>query len=175
MRNAKGIAAAAFACALALVTAGCGGSASDSAATDSSEAADSSQAANPWVEVASLEEAAEATGFDLVVPDSIEGYDERVISVMDDQIIQALYKDEASGSEICIRKGADSVSDISGDHNNYREESQANVGGREVGLMGNDGTVSLAGWFEGDYIYSVGAYDAGISPEDMKDIIAQVE
>lgn len=176
MMNGKKIAAATFALTLVLAGAGCGASSSGDATSADAATEDSAsqQVANPWVEVGSLVEAAELAGFDLTVPESIQGYDGFSIQVMEGQIIEVTYTDSDSGNEVCIRKGSSDIDDISGDHNYYAEMSQVSVGSRSVGLMGNDGTVSLAGWYEGDYVYSVGAYGEALSTEAMEEVISEI-
>lgn len=174
MLSAKKIAAATLVVSFALACAGCGsGSTSTTSSTDAATAA-GQEIANPWTDVSSLSEAAQLAGFDLTVPESIQGYDNFSIQVMEDQIIQVTYTNSDSENEVCIRKGPSDIDDISGDHNAYAEMSQVAVGSRSVALMGNDGTVSLAGWYEGDYVYSIGAYGEALSAEAMKEIVSEV-
>ena len=46
---------------------------------------------NPFIDYDSLEEAEKAVGFEINVPESIDGYSEKLISVMDGKMIQVCF------------------------------------------------------------------------------------
>ena len=97
----------------------------------------SAQIPNPWEDCSSLEEAQQLAGFSIQVPDSIDGYPNRSIQVMDTSMIQVLYEND-NEQQILIRKGIGS-DDISGDYNSYSESSQITVSDSSVTLKGNNG------------------------------------
>lgn len=113
------------------------------------------QIPNPWMELDTLEEAEEAAGFDIEVPDTIDGYGERCFRVMTADggaLLEVLCRNEAGS--LRIRKAPGS-GDISGDWNSYADSTDVTVNGSTVTLRGNDGQVSLAIWCAGGYAYAV--------------------
>ena len=131
----------------------------------------STQIPNPWEDCTSLEEAQQLAGFSIQVPDSIDGYPNRSIQVMDTSIIQVLYEMD-DDQQILIRKGTGS-DDISGDYNTYSEISQITVSDSSVTLKGNDGKIMVAIWSDGSYSYAIDA--SGITSEDMTALIEQIQ
>lgn len=138
---------------------------------------------SPFTDCDSIEEAEKATGFDITLPERIDGFDKISYSAMIRyKLIQAEYeKDE--NHYFCIRKAVGSE-DISGDYNSYREESEFEKNGRQVTLRGNNGNVNLALWTDGDYTYSIMYADLtdgqdnskkGITAEQMKALVMQVK
>lgn len=133
-----------------------------------------------------LADAAALAGFDIIVPDSVEGYEERAITAIENDMIQVLYLH--GDDEICVRKAAGDE-DCSGDYNAYSEEKTVTVGDREVTLRGNNGKVMVAVWTEGGYSYSIGVYayaqhndgvadpesNTGMIEEAITALIAQVQ
>ena len=111
------------------------------------------QIANPFVDYATLEEAAQAAGFTLKVPNVKEG-SVPVIQVMDGVMIQFIFVDENGDPSLYIRKEAGDE-DISGDYNEYPEITTETVGDRTVTVKGSDGKVSVAIWTANGYSYAV--------------------
>ena len=99
------------------------------------ETTESVQIPNPWVDCTSLEEAGKLAGFSFTAPDALEGYPEKYIAAIENEIAEVIFNDE-DGAEICFRKGV-GIEDISGDY------------------KGNDGLVSNATWTDGTYAYSI--------------------
>lgn len=138
---------------------------------------------SPFTDCKSLEEAEEVAGFDISIPDKIEGYDAISYAAMQqDKLIQVDYS-KNDNRYICIRKAVGDE-DISGDYNVYKEETRAELDGRQVTFKGNDGKVSLTTWTDGDYAYSLMYADitdettgskAGISLEQMKELVSKVK
>ncbi len=148
---------------------------------------DNTQIPNPFTDCDTLADAAALAGFDIIVPDSVEGYEERAITAaMENNMIQVLYLH--GEDEICIRKAA-TDEDCSGDYNAYSEEKTVTVGDREVTLRGNNGKVMVAVWTEGGYSYSIGVYayaeyndgvadpesNTGMAEDMITALIAQVQ
>lgn len=137
---------------------------------------------SPITDCESLDEAEGVAGIAIRVPEKIEGYENISYSAMKRyQLVQVEYHQDEQ-HYICIRKAA-GTEDISGDYNNYKEESTAEIDGRQVTIKGNDGKAALAFWTDGDYSYSVMAADlteapastgAGISMEQMKTLVSAV-
>lgn len=130
----------------------------DGAATTTTEdilIGDNTQIPNPFIDCDTLADAAALAGFDITVPDSVDGYEERAITVMENDMIQVLYLH--GDDEICVRK-ATGEEECSGDYNEYSEEKTMTVGDKEVTLRGNNGKVMVAVWTEGGYSYSIGVY-----------------
>ena len=91
---------------LAMSIAACG---SKEPAAQQNEKQGETQIPNPWIDCGTLEEAAQIAGFDMKVPDRIDGYPNTMIQAMDKSVIQVFYSDKALGEEGCktvlIRKG----------------------------------------------------------------------
>ncbi len=103
-----------------------------------------------------LEEAAKCAGFELVAPEKIEGYENRYIQAVKNEMIQVIYDDSAAENSITIRK-SNNIEDsmLSGDYNQYSNQKEIEIEGVKVSLKGNEeGSVSLATWANGNYSYS---------------------
>lgn len=147
---------------------------------------DNTQIPNPFVDCDTLADAAALAGFDIIVPDSVEGYEERAITAVENDMIQVMYLH--GEDEICIRKAV-GEEECSGDYNAYSEEKTVTVGDREVTLRGNNGKVMVAVWTEGGYSYSIGVYayaqhndgvadpesNTGMTEDMITALIAQVQ
>lgn len=161
-----------------LVLAGCSKSttAEDNVAEATTQA---EQMPSPITEYGTLEEAEKAVGFNITAPEAIGECHIESFSTISDDVIQIDYTND-DGREITIRKGAGS-NDISGDYNEYEESQECVLDGKDVTLKGNNDSVSLATWTDGEYNYSVSAEDAryssgsGFTVNDMNDIIEGVE
>ena len=116
---------------------------------------DNTQIPNPFVDCDTLADAAALAGFDIIVPDSVDGYEERAITAMENDMIQVLYLH--GDDQVCIRKAVGDE-ECSGDYNVYSEEKTVTVGDKEVTLRGNNGKVMVAVWTEDGYSYSIGVY-----------------
>lgn len=143
--------------------------ASDAASTagsaSSSATSDTAQIPNPWTGCTTLADAAALTGYDFTVPDSVDGYPDVTIAVLEsEQLTEVQYSSgKAPGSD-----------DISGDYNQYAESNAIDVDGRSVTLQGNDGQVQLATWLDGDYTYSIGIYredGTGLTADEMTALV----
>ena len=168
---------------MAFSFAACGSTAADTGRTEDGEkpsVSENVQIPNPWTDCETLEEAEKLAGFDIAVPDSVEGYSDRAIRAMSydgETMIEVIFsngapEDENGYSELRIRK-APGAEDISGDYNTYAEKSVLAAGDVEADVSGNDGTISLAVWTSGDYTYSIAVSD-GAAAEAMAGLIAAV-
>ena len=128
------------------------------------------QAPNPFTDRATLAEAAQAAGFPMSAPDTLEGYPQRMIQTMNDEMIQVIYQN--GDSAVTIRKEAGS-GDISGDYRQFAWAETVTVDGAAVAMRGGDGLVMTATWEDGGYTYAVTS-DAGMSTATMTALIQSV-
>ena len=147
---------------------------------------DNTQIPNPFVDCETLADAAALAGFDIIVPDSVDGYEERAITAKENDMIQVLYLH--GDDQVCIRKAV-GEEECSGDYNAYSEEKTVTVGDKEVTLRGNNGKVMVAVWSEGGYSYYIGVYaytqhndgvadpesNSGMDEETITALAAQVQ
>ena len=140
----------------------------------STDTADSStEIANPYVDCETLEEAGELAGFDISVPDEIDGgYTQGTIQAVENEMIQVIYTTEA-GEEITLRKGT-GTEDISGDYNEYAEENTLDVDGTSVTARGSDGLVYAATWTDGTYTYAITA-SAGLESDSVSALVPSIQ
>ena len=107
---------------MALSLSACGKQAVPAASTDTDAENDTPTAnaavANPWVDFDSPDEAIAAAGFNIAVPEEIEGFDKPIYRVMNNELLEVLYP--CADGDLRIRKAA-GEEDISGDYNTYEE------------------------------------------------------
>lgn len=111
------------------------------------------QIPNPYVDYESLEEACEAAGVSLRLPDSIEGYERIDYQAIDGQMVNVIYT-AADGSMLLIRK-AKGNEDISGDYNEYEHNSEQTINDIDVQVRGDGDTLSAAVWYDNGEAYSM--------------------
>lgn len=129
------------------------------------------QIPNPFVDHATLSEAAKATGFTLSVPENVGESPLRNIQTMGSEMIQVFYGGEEN--EICIRKAPGSE-DISGDYNTYIQTTVVDADGSNVTMKGENGLVYLAIWVRDGYTYSIST-QAGMSSAGMAALVRSVK
>lgn len=122
------------------------------------------QIPNPWQECSSLEEAGKLAGFSFNAPESVDGYTERYIAAIENEIAQVIFSN-GDDSELYFRKGVGG-DDISGDYNTYDVTEEQTIDGHTVLCKGNDGLIYTATWTDGEYSYAV-MCDAGMSVEQL--------
>lgn len=140
---------------------------------DGGDEGENVQIPNPWQEYQTLEEAAAAAGFDLTVPESIDGYSEKNISVLSgaESIFDITFRNDSE--QVCIRKAA-GTEDISSDYNVYDKTETVSVGELEVTEKGNGDSVNLALWNDGGYTYSL-YISAGASADEAAKLISEIK
>ena len=150
----------------------------NSGTTDTDTSTDSEddgnvQITSPFVDCETLEEAGELAGFDISVPDEIDGgYTQGTIQAVENEMIQVIYTTEA-GEEITLRKGT-GTEDISGDYNEYAEENTLDVDGTSVTARGSDGLVYAATWTDGTYTYAITA-SAGLESDSVSALVPSIQ
>lgn len=131
---------------------------------------------NPWVEYDTMDEAKNAVGFEISVPESMEGYSTRTIRVCtmeSNEIIEVVYDNgDMDENKVRIRK-APGTEDISGVYESY-EEASVNVGEWNVIMKGRGDSIYLATWMDGDYTYSIYT-SLGISDTDMAELVSHIQ
>lgn len=120
------------------------------------------QIANPFVDCDDFDAAAKIAGFAITAPETVEGYPNRMIQAVKNDMIQVFYTtgdpaDEAT-QEVLVRKAVGSE-DVSGDYNEYASVTKQDVNGLTVTLKGNGDLMNLATWTDGNYSYSVSVSD----------------
>ncbi len=144
-------------------------------ATETTEATETettdAELANPWVDCADSQEAAEIAGFEFEVPESETTA--MAYRAVEGQIIEVSYGSATEGSVARKALGYDAA-DLSGDYNEYEVGGTLEVGDDKIVVTyaGKDEeTVNNAYWTIGDYAYSL--YDAnGISVEAVEEFVA---
>lgn len=165
-------------------------------ATESTE--DLVEIPNPFIDCDSLEDAKKIAGFEIRVPDSIDGYSDRFIQAIDQYLIQVFYYapseisddtgnttfsenteitenaayTEDSRDQILFRK-AIGTDDISGDYNSYSEEQSLSINDTDVTCKGNDGKLYVITWTDGTYAYAIDS-SAGLDLETAKTLVTQL-
>lgn len=130
------------------------------------------QIPNPFVGYKTLEQAAQAAGFGLTVPDTVNRSDSRVFQVIEDEMLEVIYckgEDETAR----IRK-APGNQNISGDYTVYSQVNTISVNGSKVTMSGSDDKVSLATWTNSGYTYAV-SVAGGISRSDMTALVSTIQ
>ena len=172
MKNIRKLSVLAIALALIFAFTACGGEAN----TEANNEEVNNEIANPWIDCANLDEAAQIAGFDFDAPKRIDGYPNTFIQAMEKEMIQVFYSDkdleDETYSAILIRKGFGD--DISGDYNEYTENKTADMHGVSVELSGNDGLIYKALWQQDGFAYSIGA-DKGIDEALVNDLVESVK
>ena len=154
-----------------LTMAGCGSNSGKIEPTDSG----SVQIPNPFISCETIDKAAQLAGFEVALPQTLpEGYTQNTILAIEKQMIEVNYINDDE-QEMYIRK-ATGKDDISGDYNEYQQQSTTTVDGREVTLKGNDDLVNVAIWQNGDYSFAIGVNNggAGIDNNSMCEMIQDI-
>ena len=125
--------------------------------------------ANPFVHTDTVEEAEKGAGFEIGLPEAIEGFEERTITFMEGYMIQAVYGSE---NTVTVRKAKDH-SDISGDYNTYKEEAERQIAGKSVTVRMNDDGIHNLTWTDGEYSYAA-VSDTGLSEETAEMLVSSV-
>ena len=131
----------------------------------------SAQMPNPFKEYETLSEAAQTVGFELTVPETLNGSDHRIFRAIENDLLEVIYR---KGEEETARiRKADGAEDVSGDYIVYPQVDIARVNGVEVTLKGDSDKVFLATWIAGEYTYSISA-ETGIPSGDMTRLISAI-
>ena len=125
---------------------------------------DDVQIANPWSETTSLSEATSLAGFEIIMPENINGTSISLYRVIENETFEIRY-----GEDIAVRKSVDS-GDISGDYNDY--ENIEEVDG--VTYKGNGDTYNCITWSADGYSYSITS-NSGLSLDVVNEAINSIK
>lgn len=132
----------------------------------------SAQIPDPFTGYSTMEEAAQAAGFDLSAPDLIGSLEKTAIRVnKEGKLFEVIYGGD--DEKIVIRK-AEGSEDVSGDHTQYEQTDFVSIENNEVTMKGNDNKVHVATWTSGDYAYSITS-NAGLSRGATTDLVSAVD
>lgn len=130
------------------------------------------QRPNPFTDCDSLAAAEKLVGFQLNIPDAVDGSDQRVFRASDNDLLEVIYqKGETEVARIRKALGAD---DVSGDYTDYAQVNTVSVDDVSVTMKGENGLVALAIWTRGGYTYAV-SVERPISSADMIRLIAEIQ
>ena len=136
----------------------------DIATEDTVLGGDDVQIANPWNETTSLSEATSLAGFEIIMPENINGTSISLYRVIENETFEIRY-----GEDIVVRKSVDS-GDISGDYNDY--ENIEEVDG--VTYKGNGDTYNCIIWNTDGYSYSITS-NSGLSLDVVNEAINSIK
>lgn len=178
MHIIKKVAAFALAGTMILSLEACGSTTASNSGSSSNggnaEAGADVQIPNPFEDFSTLEQAEQAAGFEMSLPDAPDGYETVVYRVdADVHMLEVVYSDKALENEDAveayrIRKASES-GNISGDYNEYSEVNEVAVSDNQVTLKGTDGKVFVATWASGEYSYAIDIdmNGQGLSSDDV--------
>ena len=115
------------------------------------------------MEVDTLEELSETVGFEVTELTNLPFQTEEVIyTAYWKDLAEITYSGE--GQTAVYRKGI-GAEDVSGDYNNYENETVISVNDTTITLKGNGEGYTLAIWTDGDYAYSLTLSDGATDAE----------
>lgn len=129
------------------------------------------QIPNPFTYCETLDDAATISGFDLAVPESIDGCERQSIQAIENTMVQVDY--ENGGNSITVRKAV-GTEDISGDYNQYTETKETAVADMTVTMKGSGGMVNVATWTNDGYAYAIDAFADGLTAEAVTALIQSI-
>lgn len=127
--------------------------------------------ANPWGDYATAELAYDAAGFELTFTDTNGIYTATNYRAMAGEMLEFIYTD--GQKELTVRK-APGADDISGDYTDYSEVGTETVGDITVTLEGQNGSVKVCTWTDGDYSYSI-SFEEPVLAEFATSVIAGIK
>ena len=144
----------------------------DTASEKKAEQKENAQIPSPFKDYADMATVKEKLGFDITLPEKIEGYEQNLIQVDEEtKLIQVFYK--KGDAQILIRKSPEK-SDISGDYTKYAKEETATVGENTVTLKGNGDDYKLAVWTTNEYSFSISVSE-GMSQKALAELVQAVK
>lgn len=135
---------------------------------------ESMQLPNPFIEVGSLEEAEELAGFSLKTAEKVGNYGRQSISVMEGEMIQVLYQNDAGEEGLRVRKGP-GEGDLSGDYNAYTLDEEVEQDRVKIRLRGDGKRIFAASWTKGGYSYAIDLNDAEMDRENVLQLISEID
>ena len=131
------------------------------------------QIPNPFIDCSTLDEAVKIAGFDVAVPERIDGYPDTLIQAIENEMVQVYYYEgsleDEGHKEVLVRKAVGS-DDITGDYNEYSENETMSMHGVDVTLRGEDGKVMAASWTQDGYSYAIDSSE-GLASEEIEGLV----
>lgn len=129
------------------------------------------QPPSPFTDYETLTDAAEGVGFEISVPDSMQGFDKCVYRAdKEGGMLEVIFQND--DEEIRIRKAVGD-GDISGNYNEFSEKDEVDVDGTTVTMKGSENKVNVATWSKDGYAYSIDS-TAGLDKTQMTDLFKVV-
>ena len=135
---------------------------------------ESTRLPNPFIEVGSLEEAEALAGFSLKTAEKFGDYGRQSISVMEGEMIQVIYQNDAGEEGLRVRKGL-GEGDLSGDYNTYTLDEEVEQDGVKIRLRGDGQRIFAASWTKGGYSYAIDLGDAELDRENVLQLISEID
>ena len=127
---------------------------------------------NPYTDHDSLKEAEEDAGFEIQIPEEIDGVKAEAFRNLDQELLEVIYLD--GETEVArVRKGT-GRENISGDYNEYSDVKDVDVNGKSVIIKGTKDGYVLAIWNDGEYAYSV-SVEKPYTQEELIGLVEQVQ
>lgn len=127
----------------------------------------------PFIEVNNLEEAIKETGFDITVPNDINGTSPSLFLVYNDEfnMIEVRYE---NGKDITyIRKNKGIEENLSGNYNTYDNVYTVSINKNEIHLRANDELVFVGEWNKDGYSYSLST-STGFNEEAFLALVSSI-
>lgn len=135
---------------------------------------DNIQVANPIMQVETMDEAKSMTGFTLEYDLLSDDYDNAVITVYDEKMIEVSFTDDMSEEGYYIRKSKE-TEDISGDYSEYDVTETKTVSDMEVNFKGDGELWSVATWENDGYTYAIGCQSHPMTLEQLSELIQTIQ
>lgn len=136
--------------------------------------------ANPFVDSATLEEAAALVGFSIELPsaEKLPEWATKIVyrsSTVNTKLLEIIYPaDDTYTKEIRIRKAITDKEDMSGDYTSYEKEEIIILDEKTVNARFNGEKMYLTTWKDGEYSYSVKISD-GANATDFEKLISVIK
>ena len=135
---------------------------------------------NPYIDTQTLEEAEEAAGFPITLPQRKESGETVIYRAIKGQMIEVIYKDEYNRETCRIRKGRNMEDDISGVDYEYAVSEKLRSDGLEITVTGeekDDWTTAV--WTQdaedgNRYSYSISSGRAGMTGDEITKMVQEM-
>lgn len=135
------------------------------------EKSEEAQIANPIVEYETLAEAEKAVGFTMTAPETFNRFADRTVQVIGGKLLQLTYLND-HGQRLILRKAVGDE-DISGDYNQYPQNSMMEWDNGGATFKGEDDMFSVAAWTADGFAFSM-TTDEPMSEGDVLSLISRV-
>lgn len=132
------------------------------------------QNVNPVIEVETMDEADDITGFSLKYDLLSDDYNHARIIVYDENMIEVSFTNDMSEEAYYIRKSK-GTEDISGDYGEYEVTETEMISDIEVNLKGDGELWSVATWENDGYTYALGCQSHPLTLEQLSELIQTIQ